>query len=43
VAVNTGDPIDLSSIIASVQGRSLTTPRVKDIYNKWKLYYYYKL
>jgi len=38
-----GEPMDLSSAMAAVQGKALATPGVKDICNKWKLCYYCKL
>lgn len=37
-----GDPMDLSSAIAIVQGKPLSTPGVKDICIKWKLCFYCK-
>lgn len=37
------DPMDLSSAMAAVQGKSLKIPGVKDICTKWKLCYYCKL
>ena len=37
-----GDPMDLSAAIATVQGKPLTTPGVKDICIKWKLCFYCK-
>ena len=46
IAVNpllAGEPIDLSSAIATIKGYKLNEPGVRDIYNKQKLYYYYKL
>ena len=38
-----GEPMDLSSAIAIVQGKTLAVPEIKDICNKWKLCYYCKL
>ena len=35
--------MDLSSAIATIKGYKLNEPGIRDIYNKWKLYYYYKL
>ena len=41
--VSVGEPIDLSSAIATVKGQKLSNPRVKDICMKWNLCFYYKL
>ena len=38
-----GEPMDLSSAMAAVQGKPLATPEVRDICNKWNLCYYCKL
>ena len=38
-----GEPMDLSSAMAAVQGKPLVTSEVRDICNKWNLYYYCKL
>ena len=38
-----GEPMDLSSAMAAVQGKPLVTPEVRDICNKWNLCYYCKL
>lgn len=42
-SISTGDPMDLSSAIAAVQGKPLSILGVKEICNKWKLCYYCKL
>lgn len=42
-AMSTGEPMDLSTAIAAVQGKTLSIPGVKEICNKWKLCYYCKL
>ncbi|KAA6408944.1 MAG: hypothetical protein FRX48_07288 [Lasallia pustulata] len=42
-SISTGDPMDLSSTIAAVQGKPLSILGVKEICNKWKLCYYCKL
>ena len=41
--VPVGEPIDLSSAMATVKGQKLSNPGVKDIYMKWNLCFYYKL
>ena len=38
-----GEPMDLSSAMAAVQGKPLATSEVRDICNKWNLCYYCKL
>ena len=38
-----GEPMDLSSAMAAVQGKPLVTSEVRDICNKWNLCYYCKL
>ena len=43
VSVPAGDFMDLSSAITAVQGKPISILGVKEICNKWKLYYYCKL
>ncbi len=43
VPIAAGDPMDLSSAMATVKGQKLQTPGVREICNKWKLCYYCKL
>ena len=43
IPVMRGEPMDLSSAMAAVQGKPLVTPEVRDICNKWNLCYYCKL
>ena len=38
-----GEPMNLSSAMAAVQGKPLVTSEMRDICNKWNLYYYCKL
>ena len=35
--------MNLSSAMITVKGQKLQTSEVREIYNKWKLCYYYKL
>ena len=41
--VSVGEPMDLSSAMATVKGQKLSNPGVKDIYMKWNLCFYCKL
>ena len=42
VPLAAGDPMDLDSAMAAVKGKSLATPGVREICNKWHLCYYCK-
>ena len=43
ISVLIDDFMNLSSAITAVQGKSISILRIKEICNKWKLYYYCKL
>ena len=42
VAAVAGNPMDLNSAIAVISGKSLSVSEVRDICNKWNLYFYCK-